>query len=136
MSFQPVCPPSVLFQQKSRQLFCLVYSCVIISFRIHTYLDADRISVRDTVFSFSVTYSPGSVTVIECLIDGLGIYVVVHGSGKVAIFHRCCMGFGICPLTPVIRFVDYNICRLVLADITILFADHFCDIHSIFFLSC
>ena len=136
MAFQAVCSPAVLFQKLCCQLLRLIYRFIVVCFRIHTNLNVDRISVCNTVFSFSVTYGPGSVTVIECLIDGLGIYIVVHGSGKVAILHRCCMGFGICPLTPVIRFVDYNICRLVLADIAILFADHFYDIHSIFFLSC
>ena len=69
VSFQAVCPPAVLFQELCCQLFCMINSNIIICLWVYADLDVDRVSVGNAVLSFSVAYSPGTVTVIQCLVD-------------------------------------------------------------------
>ena len=129
VTFQVIGSPTILFQQICSQLFCFVHCFIVICLRIYANLNIDRVTVRDAVPSFSVAYSPSTITMLQRLIDIRRIYIIVNCTSKISILHCKSMRSGISSFTPVVCFVNNHISRFILANVTILFADHLFNVY-------
>lgn len=115
MAFHSVGTLAIHVQQICSQLFCIV----IVAFWVATELDIDTISVRDAVFSFTISHCPDSILMRQYLIDASRIHIIMHSSCQISCLHSACMGRCVSPRVLIVSFIDNNTFRIVFSYITI-----------------